>query len=84
MKCPSCGRITEPKKFDENIYICGNCEHAIRTTDKTADEILSYVANNFISPLCFDSRSGEDIYLEYSSEVFNKFVAFLLDKSPQV
>ena len=52
----------------------------VRTTTKTADEILSYVAQNFISPLCFDSRSGRDIYLEYSSEVFNKFVEFLLDK----
>jgi hypothetical protein len=79
MKCPSCRSTTQIKKIDENIYVC-DCGHTIRTTTKTADEILSYVARNFISPLCFDSRSGKDIYLEYSSEVFNKFVQFLRDK----
>lgn len=43
------------------------------------DEILSYIANNFISPLCFDKRPTKEIYLEYSGEKFNDLVTFCYD-----
>lgn len=43
-------------------------------TRKEADTILSHIAQNFISPLCFDKREAKDIYLEYSGEKFNELV----------
>lgn len=43
-------------------------------TKNEADIILSYVAQNLISPLCFDKREARDIYLEYSGEKFNELV----------
>lgn len=82
MKCPRCGSSAQIKK-ENDYYVCG-CGHIIRTTTRTCDEILSYVAEHFVSPLCFDSRKGEEIYLEYSSEVFNNFVKFMLDNTEQV
>lgn len=44
-------------------------------------EIAHYVARNFISPLCFEKRTPEEIYLEYSSTKFNNFIQFLIDLS---
>lgn len=47
------------------------------------DEILSYIAENFVSPLCFDNRPAKEVYLEHSGEKFNDLVAFcynLIDK----
>lgn len=43
-------------------------------TRNEADVILSHIAQNFISPLCFDKREARDIYLEYSGEKFNELV----------
>lgn len=43
-------------------------------TRNEADIILSHVAQNLISPLCFDKREARDIYLEYSGEKFNELV----------
>lgn len=43
------------------------------------DEIAHYVARNFISPLCFEKRTPEEIFLEYSSTKFNNFIQFLID-----
>lgn len=43
-------------------------------TREEADIILSHVAQNLISPLCFDKREARDIYLEYSGEKFNELV----------
>ena len=41
-------------------------------TKEQKDEILSYVAQNIISPLAFDSRSAHEVWLELSGEPFNK------------
>lgn len=46
-------------------------------TRNEADIILSYIAQNFISPLCFDEREAKDIYLEYSGEKFNELVSLV-------
>lgn len=46
-------------------------------TNKERDEIGSYVAQNFISPLCFSKESTKEIYLRMSGKEFNKFIAFL-------
>ena len=46
------------------------------TQDK-ADEILSYVAQNLISPLAFDERPASEVWLEMSGEKFNKLCTFI-------
>ena len=48
-------------------------------TKEERDEILSYVAQNFISPLCFDDRPANEVYLEMSGDKFNDFVEFMYD-----
>ena len=48
-------------------------------TQHEHDEIAHFVARNFISPLCFEKRTPEEIYLEYSSTKFNDFIKFLND-----
>ena len=48
-------------------------------TQHEYDEIAHYVARNFISPLCFEKRTPEEIFLEYSSTKFNNFIEFLID-----
>ena len=53
-------------------------------TEKERDEICSYVAQNFVSPLCFDYDTTEEAYLDLSGDKFNKFCAFmreLIDKA---
>lgn len=44
-----------------------------------ADEILSYVAQNIISPLAFDERKASEVWLELSGEKFNKLCRFIYD-----
>lgn len=39
-------------------------------TRQEMDTILSYFAQNFISPLCFDKRPAKEIWQEYSGEKF--------------
>lgn len=46
------------------------------TQDK-ADEILSYIAQNLISPLAFDERPASEVWLEMSGEKFNELCAFI-------
>ena len=46
-------------------------------TQHECNEIAHYVAKNFISPLCFEERTPEEIFLEYSSTKFNNFIKFL-------
>ena len=46
-------------------------------TREEADEILSYIAQNLISPLAFDERSASKVWLEMSGEKFNKLCAFI-------
>lgn len=48
-------------------------------TKNEADIILSHIAQNFISPLCFDKREARDIYLEYCGEKFNKLVNLVFE-----
>lgn len=52
-------------------------------TRERADEILSYVAQEIISPLAFDERPAKEIWLELSGEPFSKLckmVYELVDK----
>ena len=52
-------------------------------TREQADEILSYVAQEIISPLAFDERPAKEIQLELSGEPFSKLckmVYELVDK----
>lgn len=52
-------------------------------TREQADEILSYVAQELISPLAFDERPAKEIWLELSGEPFSKLcemVYELVDK----
>lgn len=48
-------------------------------TKKERDEIASYVAQNFIGPLCFSKESTKENYLRMSGVEFNKFFMFLDD-----
>lgn len=48
------------------------------TRDK-ADEILSYIAQNLISPLAFDERPASEVWLEMSGEKFNELCTFIYD-----
>ena len=52
-------------------------------TREQADEILSYVAQELISPIAFDERHAKEIWLELSGEPFSKLckmVYELVDK----
>ena len=48
-------------------------------TRNEADEILSYVAQNIISPLAFDERKAKEVWLELSGEKFNQLCKFVYD-----
>jgi hypothetical protein len=48
-------------------------------TKQEKDAILSYVADNFISPLCDNEQSGDELYPQYCGEKFNQFVKFVND-----
>ena len=48
-------------------------------TKEERDEILTYVAHNLISPLCFDNRPAREVYLDMSGDKFNALVEFLCD-----
>lgn len=53
------------------------------TNKEKADAILSYVAQEIISPLAFDNRPAEIVWSEMTGEKFNKlcdFVRKTLDK----
>lgn len=44
-----------------------------------ADEILSYVAQNIISPLAFDERKASEVWLELSGNKFNELCNFVYE-----
>jgi hypothetical protein len=46
-------------------------------TKSEADEILSYVAQNLISPFAFDDRPTSEAWLTMSGEKFNELCAFV-------
>ena len=46
-------------------------------TQYEADEILSYVAQNIISPLAFDPTPAEEAWLRLSGKDFNKLCSFV-------
>lgn len=48
-------------------------------TREEADEILTYIAQNLISPLAFDERPASEVWLEMSGEKFNELCAFVYD-----
>lgn len=50
-------------------------------TRNEADEILSYIAQNLISPLAFDDRPASEVWLELSGEKFNKLCAFVREQA---
>ena len=53
------------------------------TNTEKADLILSYVAQNIISPLAFDDRKASEVWEEMIKDPFNKFCKFVketLDK----
>lgn len=48
-------------------------------TRNEADEILSYVAQNLISPLAFDERKASEVWLELSGNKFNDLCKFVYE-----
>ena len=48
-------------------------------TRNEADEILSYVAQNLISPLAFDERKASEVWLELSGNKFNELCKFVYE-----
>lgn len=44
---------------------------------KEADDILSYVAQNIISPLAFDDTPAREVWLRLSGQDFNKLCEFV-------
>ena len=55
-------------------------------TKDIADEILSYVAQNLISPLAFDDRPASEVWLELSGNKFNDLCKFISEmvKRPKI
>ena len=55
-------------------------------TRKEADEILSYIAQNIISPLAFDERKASEVWLELSGNKFNTLCEFVSEmvENPRV
>jgi hypothetical protein len=46
-------------------------------TKEEREEILCYVAQEIISPLAFDKRPAEEVWLELSGEKFNSLCEFV-------
>ena len=46
-------------------------------TQYEADEILSYVAQNLISPLAFDPTPAKEVWLRLSGKDFSKLCSFV-------
>lgn len=46
-------------------------------TREEADEVLTYVAQNIISPLAFDETPAKEIWLKLSGKDFNKLCEFV-------
>ena len=53
------------------------------SNQEKADEILSYIAQNIITPLAFDTRPASQVWYEMIGEPFNNLCIFVkntLDK----
>ena len=48
-------------------------------TRKEAEDILSYVAQNIISPLAFDETPAREVWLRLSGNDFNKLCKCVYD-----
>lgn len=48
-------------------------------TREEADNILSYIAQNIISPLAFDETPAKEVWLRLSGSDFNKLCEFMYD-----
>lgn len=48
-------------------------------TREEADSILSYVAQNIISPLAFDETPAKEVWLRLSGNDFNKLCKFVYE-----
>lgn len=46
-------------------------------TDHERNEILGYIASEFISPMCNDKRVDNSLWREMTGTKFNKLVAFI-------
>lgn len=46
-------------------------------TDHERNEILGYIASEFISPMCDDKRIDNSVWREMTGEKFNKLAAFV-------
>lgn len=46
-------------------------------TKETAEEILAYVAQNLIAPLCEDERPAKEVWFEMCGATFNNLCAFV-------
>ena len=46
-------------------------------TKQEADAILTYIAQNIISPLAFDNTPAKEVWLRLSGEDFNKLCKFV-------
>ena len=46
-------------------------------TREEADNVLSYVAQNIISPLAFDETKAKDVWLRLSGKDFNELCEFV-------
>ena len=46
-------------------------------TDNERNEILGYIASEFISPMCNDKRVDNSLWREMTGTKFNKLVAFV-------
>lgn len=46
-------------------------------TEHEKNEILGYIASEFISPMCDDKRIDNSLWREMTGEKFNKLVAFV-------
>lgn len=52
-------------------------------TKTEADEILSYVAQNIISPLAFDNTPAREVWLRLSGKDFNGLVEFVYNMAKE-
>lgn len=48
-------------------------------TKEQADKILSYVAQELISPLAFDERPAKEVWGELTGEKFNKLCGLVYE-----
>ena len=48
-----------------------------------ADKILSYVAQNIISPLAFDETPAKEVWLRLSGSGFNKLCEFVYNMTKE-